>query len=173
LNAEWVEIVREEFGGRTYWRVFVRVRPQDGMRGEPLRRVPWDFQARYLGDPFAYDEGGRLKEEIPAGYYIDFTALAADYGFERLPALPNWRTYYHGARFSKFVYRQGLSWHEAMLHIYPAEAVATPTAFQTPTATATITLTPTWTPTLTPTPWMWATATATPETSPVTTAEAP
>lgn len=173
LNAEWVEIVREQFGGRTYWRVFVRVRPQDGRRGEPLRMIPWDFQARYLGDPFAYDEGGRPKDDIPSGYYIDFTALAADYGFERLPALANWRTYYHGARFNQFVYREGLSWEAAMLDIYPAEAVATPTAFRTPTATATITLTPTWTPTRTRTPWVWPTTTAAPTTAPIATAEAP
>lgn len=173
LKAEWVEISREDYAGQTYWRVFARVRPQDGTRGEPLRRFVWDFDARYTGDPLAYDQGGALKSWAPSGYYLDFTALAADYGFERLPALPNWRTYYHGSRFNQFVFREGLSWEEAMLEIYPAAAIATPTPFRTPTATATLTLVPTWTPIPTITPWVWPTSTATPEPVPVVTGEAP
>jgi TolB protein len=173
LKAEWVEIVREDYGGQTFWRVYVRVRPQDGTRGQPLRTFPWDFEARYSGDPLAYDQGGALKAEIPAGYYFDFTALAADYGFERLPALPNWRTYYHGSRFNQFVFREGLSWEQAMLEIYPAEAIATSTPFRTPTPTVTLTLTPTWTLVPTATPWTWPTSTMAPQSAPISTGEAP
>ncbi len=179
LKAEWVEIVREDYAGQTFWRVFVRVRPQDGTRGEPLRAFAWDFDSRYTGDPFAYDRGGALDSEIHSGYYLDFTALAADYGFERLPALPNWRTYYYGARFNQFVFREGLSWEQAMLELYPAAAIATPTPFRTPTSTPTLTLTPTWTPiptwTRIPTitPWVWPTSTVVPQSTPVGTGEAP
>lgn len=156
VQAGWVQVVREDFGGATYWRVFVRAATQDGSIGAPLREPPWDFDARFRGDPTAYDQGGAPMAVIPKGYYVDFTRLAADYGFERLPAMPNWRTYYYGARFDEFVYRGGLDWTQAMLQLYPAEALRTPTPFRTPTTT------PTRTPRPTPTPWWWRWRTPTP-----------
>jgi len=60
----------------------------------------------------------------PGGLWIDFTALAADYGFERLPALSSWRIYYPGTLFTQFALRAGLTWEEAMLQIYSAEDLA-------------------------------------------------
>ena len=156
VQAGWVEMVREDFGGQTYWRVYVRSVEQDGSQGEPLRTPSWDFQVRYEGAPQLYDQGGRIKENIPPGYYVDFTQLAADYGFERVPALSNWRTYYHGARFNEFVYRDHRNWMEAMLELYPNSAIITPTPFQTPTPT------PTRTPRPTPTSWWWQWRTPTP-----------
>jgi TolB protein len=170
MRAGWVEVVREELAGETYWRVYVRTRNQDGSLGEPLRAYPWDFSARFNQDPVAYDQGGQLKDSIPAGYYVDFTALAASYGFQRLPALPNWRTYYPGARFNEFALIEGLNWVDAMLQIYPPSALVTPTPFKTPTPTPTVTPSPTptpwwlrWrTPTPTPTPTSTPTSTATP-----------
>jgi TolB protein len=166
VQAGWVELVREEFEGQTYWRVFVRASRQDGSLGAPLRERPWNFDARFQGSGQAYDQGGELKSYIPSGYYVDFTELACDYGFERLPSLPNWRTYYHGARFHEFVYREGLDWREAMLELYPAEALITPTPFRTPTPTPTRTLRPT------PTPWWlrWVTPTPIPTNTPIPTA---
>ena len=149
FDAGWVEVVREDFGGETYWGVFVRTSPQDGSLGEPLRLIPWDFQARFSGDPDGYDEGGAYKAVIPSGYYVDFTALAEDYGFHRLPALPSWRTFYPAVRFSEFAMTDGLDWMSAMLEIYPASAIITPTPFRTPTPTPTRTVRPT------PTPWWW------------------
>ncbi len=148
-QAGWVEVVREDFGGETYWRVYVRAVRQDGSLGEPLRSRPWNFEARYLGTPSVYDLGGAPKAEIPTGYYVDFTELAQDAGFHRLPAMANWRTYYQGARFSEFAHTDGLTWIEAMLLIYPPEAIITPTPFQTPTTTPTLTRVPT------ATPWWW------------------
>ena len=156
VQAGWVEMVREDFGGQTYWRVYVRSAEQNGSQGEPLRTPSWDFQIRYEGAPQFYDQGGRIKENIPPGYYVDFTQLAADYGFERVPALPNWRTYYHGVRFNEFVYRDHRNWMEAMLELYPNSAIITPTPFQTPTPT------PTRTPRPTPTSWWWRWRTPTP-----------
>jgi len=156
VQAGWVELVREEFGLETYWRVYVRASVQDGSLGEPLKRAPWDFTSRHIGDPIAYDAGGSPKPEIPGGYYIDFTTIAADYGFERLPALPNWRSFYPGARFDEFALRDGLDWVSAMQELYPTSAIATPTAYQTPTTT------PTNTPRPTPTPWWWRWRTPTP-----------
>jgi len=149
VSAGWIEFVKEEFGGETYWRVYVRTVDQDGSHGEPLRVLPWNFDARFDGDPNNYDQGGALKDRIPAGYYVDFTQLALVYGFERVPSLLNWRTYYDGARYNEFVFRDGLSWLDAMLELYPASAIVTPTVFMTPTPT------PTRTPRPTPTPWWW------------------
>lgn len=156
-QAQWVEVVREDYGAETYWRVFVRTSPQDGSAGEPLRVAPWDFGARFSGDPALYDQGGAPAEDMPVGFYIDFTALAADYGFERLPSLPNWRTFYAAARFNEFAMTEGMEWTTAMLEIYPPEAIITPTPYRTVTPTPTPTLRPT------PTPWWvrWRTPTVT------------
>lgn len=155
-RAGWVEVVREDFGGQTYWRVFVKTSEQDGSQGQPLSQRPWDFESRYRGDPSDYDQGGRPKESVPAGYYLDFTALAEAYGFERQPALNNWRTFFPGARFNEFAFTEGLDWLTAMRQLYPAEAIATPTPFISPTPT------PTLTPWPTPTPWWWRWRTPTP-----------
>ncbi|MCA9872982.1 MAG: PD40 domain-containing protein [Anaerolineales bacterium] len=112
-----VEVVRDDIGLDTYWRVYLRAEVQDGSQGEPLRELPWDFRARFGDEPQYYDEGGVLKETIPAGYYVDFTTLAADYGWQRVPADENWRTFFPGIGFWHYENRQGLGWEEAMLEI--------------------------------------------------------
>lgn len=149
LPSGWAEAVRQDFGVETYWRIYIRVLPQDGSRGTPLRDAPWDFEARYDSDPATYDLGGDFKDSVPEGYYLDLTELARAYGFERLPALPTWRRYMTGARYNEFAAVDGLMWEQAMAEIYPPEALSTPTPYQTPTQT------PTRTPRPTATPW-WA-----------------
>jgi TolB protein len=160
LPAGWMALVREDIGGQTYWRVYVRCLYQDASQGKPLNQRPWDLNARYRGDPRSYDLGGDYSP-IPDGYWVDFTELAARYGWERLPALIDWRTYYPGARFNTFVMRAGLTWASAMDQVYPGEAVATPTPWYTLTPTITPTPTLYWqrliTPSLTPTPTLTAT----------------
>lgn len=163
VTAGWLEVVREDFGGQTYWRIFVRASIQDGSLGEPLRTLPWDFSVRRNGDPLAYDQGGMTRSQLPHGFYVDFTQLASDYGFERLPALANWRTFYPGTRFNEFAYTDGLDWMTAMLELYPASAIATPTVYRTPTPTPTRTLRPT----VTPWWWRWRTPTPTPSVTPL------
>lgn len=116
-----VEVVREEIGTQTYWRIYLRTTAQDGSMGEPLRARSWDFRARFGNEPRYYNEGGRLKEAIPPGYYVDFTALAADYGWQRVPASENWRTFFPGIRFWHYQNRGGLTWAEAMREIYTEE----------------------------------------------------
>ena len=162
-QAGWVEVVREDFGGETYWHVYVRATRQDGSLGEPLRARPWIFEARFTGTPAVYDAGGALKPQAPSGYYVDFTELAEDHAFHRLPAMANWRTYYPGARFGEFARTDGLSWTEAMLLLYPPEAIVTPTPFRTPTTTPTLTRVPT------ATPWWWRWLTPQPTRTPLAT----
>ncbi len=119
-----VEVVREDRGEQTFWRVYLRAARQDGSQGEPLRDVPWDFRARFGDDPLAFDAGGQLKAQIPSGYYVDLTALAAAYGWQRTAAWPNWRTYFPGTQFWHFEKRDGLSWEEAMGEIYTSRELA-------------------------------------------------
>jgi TolB protein len=161
LNVNWMFASRENIGEDTYWRIYLRPIYQDGSLGQPVNSKPWDFDARFKGDPAAYEHGGVEKDQIPAGYWVDFTDLAARYGWERVPALPNWTSFYQGARFNEYVLRSNLDWKTAMLELYPADALITPTvAAPTPTdlpfpvrsstpagsPTPSITPRPTWTP---------------------------
>lgn len=156
VNAGWVAVVRQEYSGLTYWRVYVRAHAQDGSAGIPLQDLPWDFNARYSGDTIPYEDGGAQLESIPPGYWIDFTRLAASYGWERLPALTNWRAAYASARYNEFVFTSGLDWRSAMLELYPPEGLATPSPIVPPSRTPTPTprwyRTPTPTGTFTPSP---------------------
>ena len=159
VSAGWMAVVREDFGRQTYWRVYLRTRAQDGSEGEPLSQIPWDFAAR-SSDPNAYDSGGRLMTSMPSGYWLDLTALAIQYGWERLPATTDWQMYFPGARFNEFTMTQGLDWRSAMLELYPPEVLVTPTLVLPPTRTPTIT--PRWYQSPTPT----RTATARPTSTP-------
>jgi TolB protein len=154
MNAGWMAVVREDFGAGTYWRVYIRALSQDGSSGIPLHDQPWDFNSRYSGDTITYEQGGSPQGSIPPGYWIDFTALAQAYGWDRLPGLTTWRASVPAARFNEFVSTGGMDWRSAMLELYPAEAMITPTAVIPPTRTPTPTLR--WyvspTPTNTPTP---------------------
>jgi TolB protein len=151
-QANWMAIVREDFGQQIYWRIYLRTTAQDGSQGMPLMQIPWDFSAR-VSNSSAYENGGRVMDSIPGGYWLDLTTLAAQYGWERLPALTNWRTYYAGARYNELAFPQGLDWRNAMLQLYPPEVLVTPTIVIPPTRTPT--RTPLWlrspTPTRTPT----------------------
>jgi TolB protein len=162
MNAGWVAVVREDFGSQTYWRVYLRTRFQDGSQGQPLQESPWNFNARSSGDPRFYEQGGALANQLPSGYWIDFTALAAAYGWERMPALNTWRSSYEAARFNEFVLTGGSDWRSAMLEIYPPEALVTPTPIEPTMAPATPTIRPTQTPTPTRTRWPTRTPTSTP-----------
>ncbi len=150
-NAGWMVAVREDVGAQTYWRLYIRAAMQDGSLGEPIPTAPWDLSARYDLEPKTYEEGGKYAA-VPPGYWVDVTALAQAYGWERLPALPDWRNFYAGARFTEFAMTGGLDWYSAMLELYPAQALVTPTRVLAPTLTPTKTYTPTSTPLPTRTP---------------------
>lgn len=158
MNVGWMVVLREDIAGQTFWRIYLRALAQDGSQGQPLPGPPWDLNARYNLDPRSYDRGGMLMESVPVGYWVDFTTLASQYGFQRLPAQNNWRTYFAGTQFNEFVRTDGLDWRTAMLQLYPVDVFLTPTVVALPTATHTRTSsipifnTPTPTITLTPTP---------------------
>ncbi len=175
-NAGWMVAVREDFGAQTYWRLYIRTQLQDGSLGEPMHNTPWDLGARYKLDPQVYEQGGTYSD-VPPGYWVDVTTLAAQYGWQRLPALPNWRTFYRGARFTEFALTDGLDFYSAMLQLYPSDVLLTPTRLLIPSPTSTRTFTPTptatstrvrlsATPSITPTPSKTPTPSITPPPSP-------
>lgn len=155
MNAGWMVVVREDYGDQIFWRVYLRARYQDGSVGRPMVTRPWDFESRF-SDPALYEVGGRQVSDLPTGYWVDFTDLAARFGWERLAALSTWRSAFPAARFTEFAMRDGRTWQEAMVEIYPPEALITPTLLVPPTHTPVPTSrwyrTPTPTPTLTPRP---------------------
>jgi TolB protein len=117
-----VELVREDIGSATYWRVFIRAAKQDGSMGEPLREGVWDLHAREEGGS-ALVEGGAIKERVPSGYYVDFTTLADDYGWQRLPSLWRWRYSWLDIWWWEFQKTDGLGWWECMLELYEPEQI--------------------------------------------------
>jgi TolB protein len=130
-----LELVREDLDVDTYWHVYVRVTEdaQNGELGEPLRRMPWDMLSRN-GDVQAYDQGGRLKSAVPTGYYVDFTQLAEDYGWGRVPAGSDWRANVNSINYWLFEKRDGLDWYSAMRELYTDAQLGgfAPTAVPTP-----------------------------------------
>jgi TolB protein len=63
-------------------------------------------------------EGGELKTRMPRGYYVDFTALASDYGWERVPSLWRWRHFWPDIRWWEYQKSDSLSWWDCMLEIF-------------------------------------------------------
>ena len=121
IDYEYMLVVPEEFGPDTYWRIFLKPLDQTGLMGTPLTQFPWDFEARFSGSPAAYENGGEQYLEVPGGYWVDFTSLAIDYGWERTPALITWQSYIQGARYNVFAITSGLDWEDAMLQLWPPE----------------------------------------------------
>lgn len=122
-----LEVVREDIGVNTYWRLFVRVDEdsQSGQLGEPLRRMPWDFLAATQGDVEAFNNGGRLRREMPDGYYVDFTQVAQDYGWERVAAGSDWRGNVNARNYALYLnVPDGYTWCDAMLEIQSEGAIA-------------------------------------------------
>jgi len=116
-NRSQIELVREDMGNVTYWRVFIRAAEQDGSMGEPLREAVWNLNARQQ-DGRARVDGGELEERIPSGYYVDFTTLAGDYGWQRMPSLWRWRYFWPDIRWWRFRKTDGLTWWECMLEVF-------------------------------------------------------
>jgi TolB protein len=121
-DNQLIQLVREEVGNETYWRVFIRALRQDGSMGEPLRVAPWDLKARE-GDGLPAVQGGELVDEVPAGYYVDFTGMAADYGWERVGALYRWRYFWPDIQWWHFQKTDDLSWWTCMLELYEEDEI--------------------------------------------------
>ncbi|MBI5931637.1 MAG: PD40 domain-containing protein [Chloroflexi bacterium] len=124
-NPTPIVVVREDREVGTFWRVYVRVddKYQNGVLGEPLRSVPWDFDSRTSGDIDAYENGGKLMDAVPTGYYVDFTELAADYGWLPIEAGRTWRRNFADILFWDFVKTDDIVWQTAMGELYTQSEV--------------------------------------------------
>ena len=115
-----LEVVREDQQGETYWRMYLKTAAQDGTQGEPMKDAPWDFsyRARWV---VGKGEGGTSKP-VPYGFYIDFTELARQYGWERISSQDSedldWKTNKLGAEYWHYQKMQGLNWYQAMREVY-------------------------------------------------------
>jgi TolB protein len=121
--------VREDLGDNTYWRLYLRTARQDGTQGEPLKEQPWLYWWHIVPseEPEAYDAGGK-RLPIPAGYYVDLTALAKRHGWERIAAYAiagdyHWSSDSNGTEYWHYEHTDGLTWWQAMQQLYPAETL--------------------------------------------------
>lgn len=117
-------LVREDDDGRTRWRMFLRAAAQDGSVGRPLDEPGWAFAAG-SGDPELTADGGKRGAVVPEGYWLDFTALAAASGWQRIPSLTgsslNWHRDWVALEYWHYERRDRLPWFEAAAQVYPDE----------------------------------------------------
>ncbi len=128
--------VREDLGQNTYWRLFLRTARQDGSQGEPLKEEPWLYWWHIVpsAEPEAYDAGGK-RLPIPAGYYVDLTALAKRHGWERIAAYAiegdyHWSSDSNGTEYWHYERTDGLVWWQAMQQIYAPETLEAHVSWQ-------------------------------------------
>ena len=114
-------LVREDLGGWTQWRMFLRAEAQDGSAGRPLTDPGWAFSAG-SGDEALMATGGKRGDSVPGGYWVDFSALAARRGWQRIPSSVrgdlDWRRSWTGIEYWHYERRDGLRWFEAASQVY-------------------------------------------------------
>jgi TolB protein len=128
------EIVREDYSGETYWRVLLRCLDQSGRCGRPVTNAPWNYSQRARAD-IAPEQGG-LEKPIEAGYYVNMTALAREYGWDRISSYDDndYSWTWHFLAFEYWHYQKRLeresgtgignvNWYRAMRQIYPQETL--------------------------------------------------
>jgi len=133
-------VLREDFSGQVYWRVFIKCYVQDGSMGTPIQQLIWDLPSRSSGNKLAYEDGGKYADP-PSGYWVDFTDLAQNEGWERIPAQTLWRSYYPAIRYNQFILTGGMDMTTSLSQLYPPEALMTFTPV--PTSAQIIVSTPT------------------------------
>jgi TolB protein len=105
----------ERQGGRLFWRLYLRATRQDGSAGQPITLSVFNPSSRTLSPP-------------PKGYFVDFTALAAAYGWRRIAAQErenfDWRSELLAQEYWHFERRDGLSWYRAINLIYDDKTIA-------------------------------------------------
>ncbi|HDD54825.1 MAG TPA: hypothetical protein ENG59_01105 [Chloroflexi bacterium] len=121
--ADWLVLVREDYGCQTFWRVYIKAYNQQGYQGQPLQTNIWDLNARYSGDNAAYENGGAFSATIPAGYWVDFTSLAQAHGWTRFPTQLHWQFSEKASRYQYFAFTQGLDLETALLDLYSLEEI--------------------------------------------------
>jgi TolB protein len=119
-DGQVMEIARDDMGGETYWRIFLRCTDQSGACGRPLTVNTWDYSYEARAE-IAPDQGGIEKPALP-GYYVDFTALAREYGWTRISSWDNedfsWTWHFKAFEYWHYQKTDDLSWYQAMQEVY-------------------------------------------------------
>jgi TolB protein len=130
------EIVREDYSGETYWRVLLRCVDQTGRCGRPVVANPWNYSSRARTE-IAPEQGGIEKANL-SGYYLDMTALAREYGWERISSHDDeeYSWTWHFLAFEYWHYQKRLAsdaksganhsatnWYQAMRDVYPQQTL--------------------------------------------------
>lgn len=117
-----MEVVRENIGGETYWRIFLKAARQDGSLGMPLKVHPWDLSGRARRQ---HPKDGGTWKPIPYGYYVDVSEIIRRGGWERISAIDrrefSWRWHFLAIEYWHHQRRDGLTWYQAMQQVYPLE----------------------------------------------------
>ncbi len=130
VPGQRLEIVKEDIGGETYWRILLRCDDQSGRCGRPVSVRPWDYSGR-ARTVIAPHQGGIEKPNL-YGYYVDFTQLAQMYGWERIASHDeedfSWTWHFKAFEYwhfqKPFKNQNGRSnWYGAMLQVYPKSKV--------------------------------------------------
>ncbi|GAB4118595.1 MAG: hypothetical protein OHK0050_25880 [Roseiflexaceae bacterium] len=102
-------IVPEPIAGRLFWRLYLYAQRQDGSQGAPLVAPIFNPSSKTLSPP-------------PRGYFVDFTAIAAEHGWRRIAAQErdnfNWRDQLLALEYWHFERRDGLNWYQAMALVH-------------------------------------------------------
>jgi TolB protein len=119
-DGQVMEIVRDDMGGEVYWRVFLRCTDQGGSCGRPITVNPWDYSYRARAE-IAPDQGG-IEKPVPHGYYVDFTALAREYGWNRISSWNDedfsWTWHFKAFEYWHYQKTDNLTWYAAMQEVY-------------------------------------------------------
>ncbi len=127
-----MQIVKENVGGNTYWRVLLRCEDQSGRCGKPATARPWDYSG-YARTVLAPEQGGVEKPPLH-GYYVDFTTWARMFGWQRIASHNgdefSWTWHFKAFEYwhfqKPFFAPDGSSdWYAALRQVYPPDDVDT------------------------------------------------
>ena len=115
-----MELARDDMGGETYWRVWLRCTDQSGSCGRPITVNTWDYSYRARAE-IAPEQGG-IEKPIFQGYYVDFTAMAREYGWTRISSWDDedfsWTWHFKAFEYWHFQKSDGLPWYASMQEVY-------------------------------------------------------
>jgi TolB protein len=119
-DGQVMELARDDMGGETYWRIWLRCTDQGGSCGRPITVNTWDYGYRARAE-IAPEQGG-IEKPIFQGYYVDFTALAREYGWTRISSWNDedfsWTWHFKAFEYWHFQKADGLPWYDSMQEVY-------------------------------------------------------
>jgi TolB protein len=119
-DGQMTEIVRDDMGGETYWRILLRCADQSGACGRPVTVNTWDYGYKARAE-IAPDQGG-IEKPMLHGYYVDFTALAREYGWTRISSWNDedfsWTWHFKAFEYWHYQKAEGLPWYATMQEVY-------------------------------------------------------